>query len=408
MNEFLNVVRYREALALIESCWPPLPAEELELEAALGRRLAADLLCPEDMPSFVRSTVDGYAVHAADCFGCSESLPAFLTLAGRVEMGAVPQWELPPGGCAWVPTGGMLPPGADGVVMVENTEELDAQTILIFRPVAPGENLMFVGEDVRQGEVVFPAGHRLRAQDIGMLAALGIAAVSVERRLRAAVISSGDEIVPLNCAPLPGQIRDVNTPALSAALADCGALVRGFPIVPDDRERLRAAVADALADSDVIVLSGGSSAGIADHTREVLLSFPAAELIFHGLAIKPGKPAMMIKIGSRVALGLPGHPVSALTVFHALFAAVISGRRRPSGPATLLRNLPSAAGRDDFVPVRVERREDTLWAEPLLGKSGLMNLLTRADGYIHVPFEQQGLLQGAEVQVFYYDSEAVI
>lgn len=400
--EFLNVVRYEEAIEKILGHMPQPQIERIHLLNAYGRILAQEIFCPEDQPPFDRSTVDGYAVKAEDTFGSSESIPAFLDMVGEVLMGKNTDRPIETGQCMWIPTGGMLPQGANGVVMVEYTEKLDESTILINRPVGPGENIMYKGEDIKKGTLLYSPDRLLLPQDIGMLAALGISEVDVYVPLNIGIVSTGDEIVDINEEPVIGQIRDVNTYTLANAVQASGANPKTYPIVKDDFNALKATVESVLQENDIVIMSGGSSVGIADATLKVLMDFPQAELLFHGLAVKPGKPTMGVKIGDKLVIGLPGHPVSALMMFYIIVRPVLTKNNILTTKAVLDINLASQAGRDDFIPVEVKTIDNQKMALPLLGKSGLMSILVKADGYIKISHEKQGLLKGEEVEVYLF------
>lgn len=400
MKEFLNVLSVEEARRQLDENMPDRRLEIVPLKFASGRILAKDILCPEDLPAFNRSTVDGYAVEASDTFGCSESLPAFLDLIAFVNMGQKPDFTIQASQCAWIPTGGMLPEGSNAVVMVENTEKMGSDTVLIHRPVHPYENVMIKGEDVSRGSILFYRGHKLRAQDLGMLASLGISELKVFTPWKAGIISTGDEIIPVEQTPQGAEVRDVNSYSIAAAIMDAGGEPSTYAIVPDDSRQLKAAVERAVKENQVVFLSGGSSVGAADYSLEVLLSFPGARLLFHGIAMKPGKPTIAVAWEDHLLIGLPGHPVSALMVFQAICRPVMGGAHGPMLFGDLSENLASQAGRDDFVPVQLIEEEDGLTIRPLLGKSGLMSILARADGFIHISNEQQGLLKGQRVRVY--------
>jgi molybdopterin molybdotransferase len=402
MAEFLQVVSYEEAVARLKCSLKQRFEEEIPLLNSRGRVLSRPILSPEDMPAFNRSTVDGYAVNAVDSFGASESLPAFFQCIGAVPMGSAPTFSLESGRCAWIPTGGMMPMGGDAAVMVEYTEKLGDDTILAYRPVSPGENVMLKGEDVSSGQVLFTAGHRLRPQDIGLLASLGVERVLAFSPYRIGIISSGDEVVPVKQAPAPGQVRDVNSYSLAAAVEEKGHLPCIYPLVGDDMEQLRGMVAKSLQENDITLLSGGSSVGIADLTVDVLLSFAGAELLFHGLAVKPGKPTLGVKIKDGVVIGLPGHPVSALMMFQVLSRYLLESRPIFHINARLSHNIASQPGRDDFIPVELSEEGGRWAARPLLGKSGLMGILARANGYIHIKSVYQGLKEGETCRVYLF------
>lgn len=391
MGEFLKVLKYQEAENQVKKYFPLSQTEIVPLVESNHRIIAREVISPEDLPSFSRTTVDGYAVNAEDTFGSSESLPGFLDLTGEVEMGKEPTFSIRRGQCCWIPTGGMLPVGTNAAVMVEYTEKLGDNTVLVYRPVAPGENIMQKGEDVARGQHLFPAGKKIRSQDIGLLASLGITELEVFKPYKIGIISTGDEIVTIDQVPQAGQVRDVNSHSIAAAIHSCGGVPHRYPLVKDSFAALRGTVENALNENDAVLMSGGSSVGIADYTLKVLLSFPDSELLFHGIAVKPGKPTLAVRIGKQMVIGLPGHPVSALMVFYIVCAPVL--RLNPSSgiDARLTINIASQAGRDDFVPVQILEDQGHQTAQPLLGKSGLMSILALADGYIHIPYEKQGI-----------------
>ena len=380
--------------------------EKVELLAAQGRITAADIRAQEDVPPFSRSTVDGYAVSSADTFGASEAAAALLELVGEIHMGQEAALTLAPGQAAAIPTGGMLPAGADAVVMLEYAEQPDERTLLVQKKAAPHENVLTKGEDAACGEVIFENGVRLGARHIGLLAACGCQEVLVRKRLKVGLISSGDELVDLAVKPAAGQVRDVNSYALSALLSEMGCEVARFGIVKDSYERFCECLAQAIATCQLVVISGGSSVGAKDFTVPALQAIAKPGLLFHGLAIKPGKPTIFAMDQEVPIFGLPGHPVAAFMVCSQLVAQAVrrlAGERQlaaASGvPAVLSRNLPSAPGRDDFVSVRLVEQGGSYVAEPILGKSGLIGVLAQADGILHIPAEKSGLYQGEKVMI---------
>lgn len=404
---FFRLQTREEVLSLYQrfSC---LPQEEVGLLDASGRVVAAPITATEDVPQFPRTTMDGYAVRAQDTFGASPGLPQYLKIKGEVAMGAVPNQELGPGEALRLPTGGMLPRGADAVVMVEFTAEHPDQSLEVRRAVAPGENLLHPGEDVRQGEVLFPVGWHLRPQDIGLLAALGIISVPVRRQPSVAVISSGDEIVPVNQNPGPAQVRDSNAYLVAAQVKINGGNPSLWGIIPDDFQALRNTLADALSEADLILISGGSSVGVRDLTLTAIADLPAAEILAHGVSIRPGKPTILAVAGGKPLLGLPGHPASAAVVMHVLgrpLLARLVGLSDTSASlgrtvtARLPRNLAGASGREDFVRVRLRPEGELLWAEPVLGPSALLSPMVKSDGLVMIPLGVEGLNRGEAVTV---------
>ncbi|MDK2927433.1 MAG: molybdopterin molybdotransferase [Bacillota bacterium] len=408
MDDFFHVRPVAAAREELFSRWQPQPLEvkRVPLTAAVGRVLAEPVRAAEDVPPYTRSTVDGYAVRAADTFGASEGLPALLDLLEDIRMGAVPQKALAPGQASRIATGGMLPAGADAVVMVEYTEELDATSFAVLRPVAPGENVIRAGEDAAAGEELLPAGARLRPADVGALAALGITTVPVGRRPRVAVLSTGDEIVPPEVTPAPGQIRDSNSYSLGAAVAAAGGEPVYLGLARDEYQAVLAGVRRGLEGADLVVLSGGSSVGVRDVAARVLAELGPPGVLVHGVALRPGKPVLIALCQGKPVFGLPGHPVSALVTFDLFvrpaIARLLRLKTRPQAGvrARLARNLASAAGREDHVRVRLVETAEGLTAEPVLGKSGLITTLVRADGTIVIPPAREGLRAGEEVEVY--------
>jgi molybdopterin molybdotransferase len=409
MKEFLTVMGLDQVLAQVDA-FPPVAAEEVPLEEAAGRVLAEDLRADSDLPGFPRSTVDGYAVKADATFGASEGSPALLDVVGTVVMGRAPGVAIGPGQAARIPTGGELPRGADSVLMVEHADAVDERTIEALRSVAPGQNVIAADEDFAKGSVVVDAGRRLRPQDTGVLAAFGCTRVKVHRRPQVAIISTGDEIVPVTAHPGPGQIRDVNSFTLAGMAAAAGALPIPLGITGDDFNALRSAAARALEGSDMVLISGGSSVGARDFTVEVISSFPEARILAHGISISPGKPTILARIRDRSFWGLPGHVVSAMIVFARIvrpFLLHLGGIRAPLAqeirlPARLSRNVASVPGRTDFIRVRVVRGAEGFRAEPVLGKSGLLNTMVKGDGVVEIGRDVEGLEAGAPVEVILF------
>jgi molybdopterin molybdotransferase len=399
MPEFLKVLTYQDARQMIIDHFPSREIEYIPLEMCRQRVLALDMTSPEDIPAFARSTVDGYAVRAEDTFGSSESLQGMMDCINEVRMGEEPLFEIGSSQCAWIPTGGMLPTGSNAAVMVEYTEKLGRDTILVSRPVAPGENVMQKGEDISQGKTIFRKGRILKAQEIGLLASLGIDRVPVFKPYNIGILSTGDEIITLEQVPAIGQVRDVNSYSLAAALESCGAIPRRYPLVDDNFVSLQKAVNTALKENDILIMSGGSSVGVADYSVEVMLSFPDSEMLFHGIAVKPGKPTIGVRVGEKLIIGLPGHPVSALMVFYILCAPVISSASVRQVDARMTLNVASQPGRDDFIPVKLLEDNEGWQAQPLLGKSGLMSIIAQADGYVHIAYQKQGIKVGETVMV---------
>jgi molybdopterin molybdotransferase len=399
-REFFTTRTVAEALAGFRPAHRT-PGEQVPLSAALRRVPVADLPSPVALPGFVRSTVDGFAVRAADTYGASDGLPSYLELVGAVRMGAAPTVALRPGGCVAMPTGGVLPDGADAVVMVEYTAETMPGTIEVTRPVAPGGGTVRADEDVAAGAALVPGGRPLRAPDLGLLAAAGVTAVAVHARPRVAIISTGDEVVPPDTVSLaPGQVRDATASALAGLVVDAGGEPVIAGIVDDEPGALKHRLSEVLPGADLVVVSAGSSVGTRDETAGAVAA--VGEIWCHGLAIKPGKPTLLADCGGTPLIGLPGNPLSALVVFGQVgvpllwrLAGCESAPPEPRTRARLSRDLASAAGRLDVIQVRV----DGGVAEPLFGPSALLSVLTRADGYLIVPEPATGLDAGTDVEV---------
>jgi len=425
MPEFLNLLPPDEARALLFAHLH-LPKPEVELIdviTALGRVCAEDVRAPHPLPEFPRSTVDGYAVRARDTYGASDSLPAYLNLAGEVPMGAAPESALHPGACMTIHTGGMLPEGADAVVMLENTQRTKpasapagADEIEILRAVAEGENVIAVGEDVAQGQVVQPAGSWIRPPEIGGLMALGITDLRVVKKIKVGLISSGDEVVPPAQAPRRGQVRDINAYTLSALTTQMGGEPVLFGIAGDSFEELERLAEEALSTCDMVVITAGSSASTRDMTAEVINALGKPGALVHGVNTRPGKPTILGVCGGKAVIGLPGNPVSALVNGYLFVAPVIerllgaAPRPKATVRANLTINLASQAGREDWWPVKLSAlpraageagnpQAQTWQAEPVFGKSNLIYTLAAADGLLRIPPDATGLEAGAHVEV---------
>ena len=410
MPEFFNVVAPDAALStLLELLERRVDPETVPTSYALGRVTACEIVSSEDLPAFPRSTMDGYSVRSADTFGASEGLPAYLAIVGEVVMGRASEIALSTGQAAKAYTGGMLAEGADAVVMVEQTQTVDDKTIEVLKPVAPGENVVHVGEDVRSGEVVIPSGQLLRPQDVGGLMALGITDVEVSGRPTVSIVSTGDELVHPTETPGQGRIRDVNTYTVSGLVERAGGRPLPIGLVEDDFEAQRIAAVEGLDKGDVLVFSAGSSVSSRDMTADVLDGLGKPGILVHGISVKPGKPTIVALLDGKPAFGLPGNPVSAAVVFDLLVRptiyALMGSVPAPAPPtvvAELARDVPSQSGREDHVPVRLVYQNGTVRAEPVFGKSNLIYTLVKADGIVTVPLDSGGLYAGTTVVVRLY------
>ena len=383
-------------------------SEDVLLDDACGRVLYNDIICDEYVPCFDRSTVDGYAVIASDTFGCSASIPALLNIAGEVLMGDSAEWTLKPGDCAAVSTGGDLPGGADAVIMIENTEDYGDGLVGIMTPAAPGNNIIFKGDDVKPGDKVLSAGTVLTPHDIGILSAIGKTNIEAFKKLIVGIISTGDELVDTSATPKRGEVRDVNMPLLCAAVSNAGAIAKNFGIIRDNQKDLENSLADAAHLCDIVLISGGSSAGMKDLTARVIDT--KGKLLLHGIAMKPGKPTILGEIGGKPIFGLPGHPVAAYFVTELFVLPLISQimrseHKRVTVAAALGSAISANHGRAEYIAVSLKEGNKTSSpnrtkiATPIRGKSGLIASLSRTDGYICVPRDCEGIPNGAEVEV---------
>ncbi len=405
-KEFFKVTEPDKVLAFADDL-DSVGTESVPLMAALGRVLAEDMVSHENLPEFYRATMDGYAVRAASTFGASEGNPAYLMIKGFVEMGKSPDLSIAPGEAARISTGGMLPEGADSVVMIEHVEAVDETALEVYRSVAPGQHAIEPGEDFRKTETVIARGQKLRPQEIGLLAAFGQKTVTVCKKPVIGIISTGDEVVPIETQPGEGQIRDINSYTLSGSILAAGGVPLALGIIRDDFDTLFEKCSRALETVDMLLISGGSSVGTRDFTIEVLSRLPESQILVHGIPISPGKPTILARAGKKMIWGLPGHVVSAMVVFSRIvrpFIDRLCGKTPGLGgavriPARVTRNISSAQGRIDYVRVRLVEKDDALWAEPVLGKSALINTMVKADGLIEIDMNTEGLDKGTRVSV---------
>ena len=383
--------------------------EELPIIKAVNRVLAQDVISREDVPGFNRSTVDGYAVKAGNTYGSSESMPTFFNIIGSVEMGKKAEKVIHEGEAVYVPTGGMLPERADAVVMVEDVEVV-GDLLNVFEQAAPRENVILQGEDVQNGQVILTKGHRLRPQDLGGLAAVGITKVSVYQRIKVGILSTGDEIVPPETETLmPGQIRDINGVSISAAVQALGGEVIDGGIAADDFEQYFNKAKELFEQTDFLILSGGSSMGMKDYTSKVMNKLGSPGVFVHGISIKPGKPTIIANCNGKPVMGLPGHPVSAMVLFDLFGTQIINKIHNVKEnefskqlKAKISRNVPSQVGRTDFIRVQLEIRDNQLWAIPVFGKSGLITNMVKSDGLIEITQNKEGINAGELVNVTLY------
>ena len=405
--EFFQVLPVADALQLLDARWQPqATTESVAARDALHRIAAADIRSPEQVPAFRKSTVDGYALRAADTFGASPSLPAFLGVTGELRMGEAPLQRLDAGDALLIHTGGMLPEGADAVAMLETVQRVDEREIEVMKAVAPGENVIHSGEDVAAGDTILAGGHRLRPQDIGGLLAAGIGKLEVLAQPRVGILSCGDELLPPERQPRPGQVRDINAFTLSALVEQHGGKPQRLGIASDALEDYRSLARAGFQDADILILSAGSSVSARDYTRDVINSLGAPGVLQHGLAIKPGKPTIVALCGNKPVIGLPGNPVSAFIVARLLLPHLIARYiGQDSAPPRLLRarltmRVHSVSGREDWLPMRLRDSDDGIpLAEPIFGKSNLIFTLVAADALLRLPLNSGGLEAGALIDV---------
>jgi molybdopterin molybdotransferase len=406
MKEFFKVTDVERVLEY-KTQFPQVETETILLKETVGRILAEKIVADVDLPDFPRAIVDGYAVQGSSTFGASDGNPAYLSVKGSVAMGEKPGVSIGPGEAVRIATGGMLPTGADSVVMIEHTEAIDDTTLEVYRSVAPGQNMIEIGEDMKKDAEILSLGQKIRPQETGLLAALGKQRVVVYKKPLIGIISTGDEIVPIDEVPGWGQIRDVNTYTLSGLIQEIGGKAISLGIVRDDFDVLFDNCKQALVQCDMILISGGSSVGTRDFTIEVLSALQAAEVLVHGISISPGKPTILANVQNKAFWGLPGHVVSAMIVFSRIVSPFIEhisgfyrGRKKELRLAAIVsRNIASAQGRVDYIRVRLTQNQGVLWAEPILGKSGLISTMVKADGLIEIDMNTEGLDKGAEVEV---------
>lgn len=413
-----EVVTPKNALDILFRHYKTIPqiSEEIPVNESLHRIISEDIISESNLPEFPRSTVDGYAVRAEDTFGATDTLPAYLNLKGEILMSEEPKIELKKGDTVKIATGGMLPPGSDAVVMFEHSNVINEKLIEVVKAAAPGENVIQIGEDVERGEKILPKGHRIRPQDMGALTGLGVTKIKVYRRPNVAIISTGDEIVEAEKVPRLGQVRDINTYNLSGLVRLKGGIPIRKGIFPDQYEKIYSIVCESLDETDIVIISGGSSVGTRDMTERVINDLGKPGVLVHGVSLKPGKPMIIGIVNNKPIFGLPGHP-AAVTVCFDLFVApvikAISGEvdhlvnlgitHHRTVKAIISKNISSAPGREDHIRVAIEKNEGKLVARPILGKSGLIKTLVKADGIVVIPATKLGLEAGDEVDVRLFD-----
>jgi molybdopterin molybdotransferase len=409
MAEFLILNSPEQALKKWFSALPVNPQKTEEIDSFLGlnRFTSAAICSKKPSPEFSRSTVDGYAVRAVDTFGAGESLPAYFSVVGEVPMGKKPEFAIAVGNAALIHTGGMLPVGANAVVMLEYTQLSKNSELEVVRAIAPNENVIQMGEDVAAGQVVIPAGSRLRPAEIGGLMSMGQLKVQVVCRPVIGILSSGDEVIEPTIEPQPGQVRDINSYSLAAQIEEWGGTPIRLGIIPDREEQLRIAMTSALESCDAVIVTAGSSASVRDLTAQVIDGMGSPGVLVHGVNIHPGKPTILAVCNGKAVVGLPGNPVSALVIARRFVKPLIEylsgcakGLPLPTLPAILTVNLSSQSGREDWWPVRLLSTPQAMNADPIFYKSNLIFNYTQADGLIQITADATGLIAGSHVDVY--------
>lgn len=405
--DFFNVVSIEGAKGLLMERFSDykFEVEEVDIIDSKNRILAEVVVSNINVPDFNRSTVDGYAIKAEDSHGASDGIPSVLNILGEVKMGQETLMSIKSGETLYVPTGGMLPSGTDAMIMIENTEKMDENTLLIYKSVSNGENIIYKGDDIKVQQTALVSGRRINTEVIGVLAALGISRVKVYKKPRFYTISTGDEIIDIDKELEMGKIRDINSYTLRSLIIDIGGEVSGSSIIADDYEKLRTEVEKALGISDIIIISGGSSVGTRDYTHQVIESFSGKGVFVHGVSIKPGKPTIMGEGEGKLIFGLPGHPVSSIMVFNTFLRYYVNKKFGLEEiphfvNAVMDFNFPSASGRTTYQMVKLEERNGDYYATPTFGKSGMISLLSNSDGYIILEMHEEGIYKGEKRAVY--------
>lgn len=379
--------------------------EMVDILDAVDRTLGIDVLSNINVPDFNRSTMDGYGIVAEDSHGATEAIPSILTILGEVKMGELSNIKIKPGKTVYVPTGAMVPEGATGVIMIENTEKMGEDALLVYKPISKGKNMVYIGDDIKKGEIALHKGRIINAEAVGTLAALGISKVQVYKRPRFYIISTGDEIIDIHEELTAGKIRDINSYALHVLAEKAGGEVVNKSIIKDNYELLRQEVEKAMALADIVLISGGSSVGTKDYTNKVINSLGGKGVLAHGLSIKPGKPTIIGDCHGKLVIGLPGHPVSSIVVFKALIEHYIdkklgNNKVLPTVMATMEHNFPSSPGRETYQMVKLRQEDGKYYASPTHGKSGMISLLSQSQGYLVIKMHEEGVNKGEERTVF--------
>lgn len=395
----LNVITTEEAIKILEKNFSASKqSEKVPLDEAQGRIVAEDIFSGEDVPSFSRSTMDGFALNASDTYGSGENMPAMLDIAGEILMGESADIRLKSGECIKISTGGMLPEGANAVIPVENTDE-DNGVCLVYKSFSPFENVTGKGDDVRRGDCVIKKGTLLAPAHIGLLASVGKSEIDAVSRPSVGIISTGNEIIEIDEELKAGRIREVNSHQLAALCRSYGCEARLYGTVKDEYDEIFSRVEKAVKECDIVLISGGSSAGARDMTVNVIEKI--GTVFAHGLAMKPGKPTIIGEAGGKAVFGLPGHPAACYFVAEIIVRRLVNillgmEEIEITRKLELSENISSNHGREEYVCVRADGES----AVPVYGKSGLMSVLCESDGYIKIERNCEGLRRGETVEVY--------
>ena len=405
--DFFNVVSVQEAREKVMEIFKDyeFEVEKVPILECSDRILAEDIHSNINVPEFNRSTVDGFAIKSKDSHGASESVPSLFNILGEVHMGEVTEYCIQSGQAVYVPTGGMIPEGADGVVMIEYTEKLDESNLMVYKSISFNENVILKGDDIKVGETALEKGRRITPEAVGVLAALGKNQVKVYKKPKFYIISTGDEIIDLDEELELGKVRDINSYALYSLILKLGGDIVGKEIVKDNYELLKIEVEKAVNVSDIVLISGGSSVGTRDYTDKVINSFSGKGVFVHGISIKPGKPTIIGEGEGKLIFGLPGHPVSSIVVFKAIIEDFIKDKMNirdylPKTKAIIDFNFPSSSGKETYQMVKLKEEDGEVYATPSFGKSGMITLLSDSDGYIVIKSFEEGVYKGEERDVF--------
>ncbi|MEN8904968.1 MAG: molybdopterin molybdotransferase MoeA [Clostridiales bacterium] len=407
--DFLNVVSLKKATNIVKGLtneytrYQDMYINE-SLVNSLGKIVYETILSNIEIPEYNRSTVDGYAIRVSDIQGAADSSPGILRIIGEVTMGNIPNMELIEGTCIYVPTGGAIPKGSDSMVMIEDTQKLDEETLLIYKQVKYGMHISYRGDDIKKGDILIQAGKKITPYDIALLSGAGISKIKVTKEPIFTVLSTGDEIADLNDVCKVGMVRDINGYGISAWISENGGKVKRKEIIKDNFNSLQETLEKSLEDSDFIVLSGGSSLGIRDYTKSLIESFSDGKVIFHGLDVQPGKPTLVGLIGKKIIFGLPGHPAAALLICQKLVGAAMEKwfqieQEKLLIEAIITENIHGTPGRDKFQMVKITRDNNQYIAKPIYGKSALISTLVQATGWIKISKEMEGVFSGDKVFV---------